>query len=141
MIAETLGFVGNVAYRHVYKRETGGMQYGRGSTEEHDVLLVYAEAFERDEDPEDFSLDAMIAHERGHQLLAWHPQIAKMSAGLSLGSEEILASLLGMMICDDEDDREMLYAKAAAELLRHGQSAEATERQLRNLWEVLEALL
>jgi hypothetical protein len=51
-----------VEYRHVYS-QTGGAQYGRGNTPEEDLLTVYAEAFERDADPQDFSLEAMIAHE------------------------------------------------------------------------------
>src|SRR6478736_5587006 len=63
-IANVLGFVGRVEYRHVYS-QTGGAQYGRGSTPEADLLTVYAEAFERDADSEDFSLEAMIAHECG----------------------------------------------------------------------------
>jgi hypothetical protein len=140
LIATTLGFDGTAEYRHVYS-QTGGAQYGRGSTKADDLLAVFAEAFERDADAEDFSLEAMIAHERGHQILARHSRIAKRVAGISATSEEILASLLGSMICQDEEDREMLYAKAAAELLECGQSAEATDRQLRNLWELLEALL
>lgn len=78
-IARALGFVGRVEYRHVYS-QTGGAQYGRGSTIEEDLLTVYAEAFERDANPEDFSLEAILAHERGHQLLARHPRIAKWVA-------------------------------------------------------------
>ena len=70
-----LGFVGRIEYRHVYS-QTGG-QYARGSTADEDLLTVYAEAFERDADPEDFSLEAILAHEHGHQLLARHPRIAK----------------------------------------------------------------
>jgi hypothetical protein len=34
-------------------------QYGRGSTPEDDMLTVYAEAFERDADPDDFALEAI----------------------------------------------------------------------------------
>jgi hypothetical protein len=139
-VARHLGFVGRVEYRHVYS-QTGGAQYGRGITQEADLLTVYAEAFERDADPEDFSLEAMIAHECGHQVLARHPRIAKRVAGLSQASEEILASLLGAMICYDDRDRITLYAKATAELLDHGQSAEAANRQLQQLWNLLEALL
>src|SRR5439155_24611183 len=71
---------------------------------------IYAEAFERDADPEDFSLAAMIAHERGHQILARHPRIAKRVAGVSEASEEILASLVGAMICQDDTDRVTLFA-------------------------------
>lgn len=74
--------MGRVEYRHVYS-QTGGAQYGRGTTAADDLLTVYAEAFERDADPEDFSLGAILAHERGHQLLARHPRIAKRVRGAS----------------------------------------------------------
>jgi hypothetical protein len=139
-VARKLGFVGRVEYRHVYS-QTGGAQYGRGSGQDADLLTVYAEAFERDADPEDFSLEAMIAHECGHQLLARHPRIAKRVAGISEASEEILASLLGAMICEADTDRVTLYAKATAALLDRGQSAEAASRQLQELWDLLGALL
>ena len=139
-IAQKLGFVGRVEYRHVYS-QTGGAQYGRGSSQEADLLTVYAEAFERDADPEDFSLAAMIAHECGHQILARHPRIAKRVAGVSETSEEILASLLGAMICKNDTDRVTLYAKAIAELLDCGQRVTAANRQLQELWDLLEALL
>jgi hypothetical protein len=139
-IAQSLGFAGNVEYRHVYS-QTGGAQYGRGSTEEDDLLTVYAEAFERDADPEDFSLEAMIAHERGHQILARHPRIAKRVAGISAASEEVLASLVGALLCHDSVDGLVLYAKATAELLDCGQTPESADRQLRELWSLLEELL
>ena len=48
-------------------------------------------------------------------------------------SEEILASLLGAMICNADADRITLFAKAAAELLDRGQSAESANRQLHGL--------
>ena len=38
-------------------------------------------------------------------------------------------------------DRVTLFAKAAAELLDRGQSVEAANRQLQELWDLLEALL
>jgi hypothetical protein len=139
-IARQLGFVGRIEYRHVYS-QTGGAQYGRGNTADEDLLTVYAEAFERDADPEDFSLEAMIAHECGHQILARHPRIAKRVAGISEASEEILASLLGAMLCDADADRVTLFAKATAELLDCSQSAESANRQLQQLWDLLEALL
>src|SRR5215218_4725064 len=97
-LARSLGFVGRAEYRHVYS-QTGGAQYGRGPTGEDDLLTVYSEAFERDANPEDFSLAAILAHERGHQLLARHPRIApRLGAGVSLAAEEVLASLLGSMV-------------------------------------------
>lgn len=77
----------------------------------------------------------------GHQILARHPRIAKRVAGVSQASEEILASLLGAILCRDDADRAALFAKAAAELLDRGQSAEAAGRQLQELWNLLEALL
>ena len=79
--------VSSVASCHVYS-QSGGAQYGRGSTAGEDLLTVFAEAFERDADPEDFSLDAMIAHECGHQILARHARIAPRMAGVSEVSEE-----------------------------------------------------
>jgi hypothetical protein len=139
-VARKLGFVGRVEYRHVYS-QTGGAQYGRGSAPDADLLTVYAEAFERDANPEDFSLEAMIAHECSHQLLARHSRIAKRVAGISEASEEILASLLGAMICGVGTDRVTLYAKATAALLDRGQSVEAASRQLQELWDLLGALL
>jgi hypothetical protein len=140
-IAGVVGFVGHVEYRHVYS-QTGGAQFGRGSKLQEDLLTVYAEAFDRDDDPDDFSLEAILAHERGHQLLARHPRIAKRVAGrLSAASEEILASLLGAMICSAETDRDALLAKATVELLNHGETLEVATRRLQDLWDLLEALL
>lgn len=139
-IARRFSFTGSVEYRHVYS-QTGGAQYCRGISAEEDLLTVYAEAFERDADPKDFSLEAMIAHERGHQILARHTSIAKRVTGISEASEEILASLLGALICDTDHDRVTLFAKALAELLDYGQNVESANRQLEHLWELLEALL
>jgi hypothetical protein len=140
-LARELGFRGHVEYRHVYS-QTGGAQYGRGSDADEDLLTVYAEAFERDADPEDFSLDAILAHERGHQLLARHPRIAKRVTGrISSASEEILASLLGAMICAAERDRDTLLAKATVELVSHGEKIEVAIQRLQELWNLMEALL
>ena len=140
-LARKLGFVGRIEYRHVYS-QTGGAQYGRGGSDAGDLLTVYAEAFERDANPEDFSLAAIRAHERGHQLLARHPRIAKrVSGSISAGSEEILASLLGAMISSDESDRDALVAKATVELVDRGVSPDVATRGLQELWDLLEALL
>jgi hypothetical protein len=140
-LARQLGFVGQIEYRHVYS-QTGGAQYGRGSTPAEDLLTVYAEAFERDANPEDFSLEAILAHERGHQLLARHPRIAKQVTGrISAASEEILASLLGAMLCTAEADRDALAAKATVELLNHGETLEVATQRLQELWNLLETLL
>lgn len=140
-LARALGFIGRIEYRHVYS-QTGGAQYGRGSTAAEDLLTVYAEAFDRDRDPEDFSLESIIAHERGHQLLARHPRIARRVAGrISPASEEILASLLGAMLCEKADDRDVLVAKATVELLDHGETPDVATRRLQDLWDMMETLL
>jgi predicted Zn-dependent protease len=83
----------------------------------------------------------MIAHECGHQILARHPRIAKRVGSVSEAGEEILASLLGAMICNNGTDQDTLYAKATAELLIRGQSAQTASRQLQELRNLLEALL
>lgn len=119
-LAKSFGFLGRIEYRHVYS-QSGGAQYGRGPTVEEDILTVYAEAFERDANPDDFSLAAIIAHERGHQLLARHPRIGpRLGAGITLAAEEVLASLIGSMVCGAGRDRDSLVSKATAERLQRG---------------------
>jgi hypothetical protein len=136
-----LGLTGRVEYRHVYS-QSGGAQYCIGLDENRDLLIVIAEAFDRDADPEDFSLDAIVAHERGHQLLARHPRIARRVAGqLTAESEEILASLLGAIISARQTDRDALVAKAVVEFVECGVSAEIAVSRLQDLWTLLEPLL
>ena len=127
-IGRTLGFVGSMEYRHVYSRSGGG-QYCIGPSHDKDVLLLYAEAFERDADPDDFSLEAIIAHECGHQLIQRHGRLKQYVAKTpSLIAEEILASLIGSLITEDVSDRQLLFAKAVAELLKSGVPAVAGVR-------------
>jgi hypothetical protein len=139
-IARRLGFVGSVEYRHVYS-QAGGAQYCRGNTPEEDLLTVYAEAFERDADPDDFSLEAMIAHERGHQVLARHPRLSALPASAGPAAEEVLASLLGALVLEPGPDRDTLLDKAAFELVSRGAAAETAERVIANLWNLLGRLL
>lgn len=105
------------------------------------MLTVYAEAFERDGDPEDFSLVAIVAHERGHQLLARHPHLIKRVEGISIATEEILSSLIGAMLCSAESDRDSLMAKATVELINYGEAVDSAIRRLQKLWNLLETLL
>ena len=63
-IACGFGFVGDVEYRHVYS-QSGGAQYGIGPAADDDIMVVYAEAFERDANPDDFRLEALIAMNAG----------------------------------------------------------------------------
>ena len=140
-IARRLGFIGRVEYRHVYGR-TGGAQFGLGTSPERDLLIVHAEAFERDADPDDFSLEAILAHERGHQLLARHQSLAPRVAGtISVVSEEILASILGAIISVAAEDRDLLLAKATVELLERGEQPAVATRLIAQLRDYLERLL
>src|SRR5262245_28325147 len=117
-IAAAVGFVGSVEYRHVYGR-TGGAQYGCGAFASDDLLIVFAEAFDRDQNPEDYSLEAIIAHERGHQLLARHPRLrALLVRWNGHASEEMLASVLGSLIVKRETDQRDLLIKAVGEAMR-----------------------
>jgi Zn-dependent protease with chaperone function len=139
-LARELGFVGRVEYRHVYS-QSGGAQYGRGAAAGSELLTVYAEAFDRDADPDDFSLTTIIAHERGHQLLARHPRLSVLLASASAAAEEVLASLLGALVLQPGSDRDMLLDKAAFELLSRGATAATAERVIASLWDQLEKLL
>jgi hypothetical protein len=57
-IAHRFGFVGRVEYRHAHSN-AGGAQYGRAVAQENDVLVVFAKAFNRDADPDDFSKQSL----------------------------------------------------------------------------------
>jgi hypothetical protein len=139
-LARSVGFVGRVEYRHVYS-QTGGAQYGLGAGEGGDLLTVYAEAFERDADPEDFSLLTIVAHERGHQLLARHPRLWERLSGSSPAAEEVLASLLGASTLAPGPDRDALVAKATVEVLAGGIGPEDAVRLIEDLWDTLGELL
>jgi len=134
-LARSVGFIGRVEYRHVFS-QSGGAQYGRGSSESDDLLTVFAEAFARDADPDDFSLRAIIAHERGHQLIARHPFLA----GVPLAAEEVLASILGAIVLGAGSDRDALLAKATAEVLAGGTPPDDAVRLIGDLWDALEEL-
>ena len=51
-IARRFGFVGRVEYRHVFSG-TGGAQFGLGPSPDHDLIVVFAEAFIRDSAADD----------------------------------------------------------------------------------------
>jgi hypothetical protein len=139
-IARAIGFVGRVEYRHVYS-QSGGAQYGRGAEAGTDLLIVDAEAFDREADPDDFSLTAIIAHERGHQLLARHPRLSVLLASASPPAEEMLASLLGALVIKPGPDRDTLLDKAAFELVSRGATLEIAQRVITDLWDQLGRLL
>jgi len=139
-IARRLGFVGRVDYQHVYSR-SGGASYGQGPSADEDLLIVYVEAFERDADPNEFSLNAILAHERGHQLFVRHRRLANWAARASPVTEEVLASILGGIICGDDQDQNDLVSKAVFDLVRRGIAPDDALGMVRGLMEILEALL
>ncbi|MBI4606082.1 MAG: hypothetical protein HY721_29295 [Planctomycetes bacterium] len=107
-----------------------------------DLLILYADAFERDADPDDFTLEAIIAHERGHQLLNRHPKLQTILAGRqSAVSEETLASLIGALIVQSAADRHSLVLKALADAVQCGMQTEEAARVVAQLTSYLETLL
>ena len=119
-IARGMGFVGRIEYRHLYS-QTGGASYGLARAAKDDLLTIYAEAFDRDADTDDFSLEAIIAHERGHQLIERHSLIRKhLPKPWSEGSDETVASILGSLVVVDDVDREILISKAVVEIHKRG---------------------
>jgi hypothetical protein len=140
-IARRFGFAGRVEYRHV-SSVAGGAQYGRGESPADDLLVVYADAFDRDADPDDFSLEAIVAHERGHQILCRDIRIDRLVIGsISVATEEVLASLIGSVISDNAADRESLVFKALNELVERGMPARDANRLVRQLRDYLERYL
>ena len=140
-LAGAVGFTGQVEYRHAYS-QSGGAQFCFGSGSASDVLLVYAEAFERDRDPDDFSLAAIIAHECGHQRLLREPRLAVVGRKLA-GQvfEEVLASLIGSLLVSDSRDAEDLVGKATVDLATIGLSAASVVRTIEQLRGILKELV
>jgi hypothetical protein len=140
-VARQLAFVGRIEYRHVYS-QTGGAQYGLAVVPEQDLLLVYAEAFERDANPDDFSLEAILAHERGHQLLARHQRLTRnLPRAWSGISGEIVASLLGSILVEKEKDQQDLLLKALFEADRQGLEPDRATLLITELRTLLEKIL
>ncbi len=140
-IARDVGFVGQVEYCHVLST-TGGAQFGLGSSPQNDLLVVYEEAFRRDQEADDFSLEAIVAHERGHQILFRNPRLRQWLSGkITTASEEILASLIGSILVKEPRDRENLFAKAVFECLRMGVSQDRAAQLANSLRATLELAL
>jgi hypothetical protein len=132
-IAMEFDFPGIVEYRHVYSR-SGGAQYYIGPNAEQDLIVAYAEAFERDADPADYSLEALIAHECGHHRLTRDRDLQLLQAKFPGEQfEEILASLVGSLLLSDEAAAQTLIMKATLELADTGISAENTVNFIKRL--------
>lgn len=117
----------------------GGAQFGLGSSPARDLLVVYAEAFLRDADPEDFSLEAVIAHECGHQAVCRNAAWQQFLPGTwTPASEEVVASVVGSVLVERSTDRESLVLKAIDDAVRCGldvQDASQLVFELRRFWE------
>ena len=80
-------------------------------------MILCAEAFERDADPDDYDLDAIIAHECGHQRLHRVPELrAIMEQYPGEAFEEILASFVGCILMGEAESAWMLLSRATSEL-------------------------
>ncbi len=140
-LSVNLGFVGTVEYRHVYS-PSGGAQYCIGPAAEDDIMALYAKAFERDADPEDFPLEAIVAHEVGHQKLHRDPRFREVMRQLGGADfEEILASLVGCVLLGDGVPARLLLCRAVAELGDRRISGQEALRIAERLIRVMEQLL
>jgi hypothetical protein len=136
-----LGFVGNIEYRHVYS-QSGGAQYCIGPTADDDIMVLYAEAFERDANPEDYDLEALIAHECGHQRLHRDANLRSVLDKFPGDHfEEILASLVGSILLGGSGTAQTLVLKATAELTDLGVSPDHARGFLERLERLLRQLL
>lgn len=139
-IARKLGFVGRIEYRHEGS-QSGGAQYGLARVAEDDLLTVYAKAFDRDADPEEYSLESMIAHERGHQLIARTERLRRiLPTTWSEAAEEVLASLLGSLLVDSSEDERNLILKAMFESVKLGNDLETVQNHHEELRDMLRRL-
>jgi hypothetical protein len=139
--ARRFGFTGRVEYRQAYSR-TGGAQYCIGPSAEDDFLVLYAEAFERDADPADFSLEALIAHECGHRRLLRNRGLRTILTKFpGEPFEEILASLVSSLLLGEAASAQTLVWKATAELGQLGMSAASTIHFIERLRQLLRPFL
>lgn len=103
---------------------------------------MYAEAFERDADADDFSLEVIIAHECGHQRLLRDRALIPVGRRLAGGTyEDVLASLLGSLLAGDSRDAEHLVWKATVELAAVGMRPEEAVRMIEGLRSLLKELV
>ena len=140
-IGSGLGFVGSMEYRHLYS-QSGGAQYCIGPSVDDDIIVVYAEGFERDANPDDFCLEALVAHECGHQRLTRDPNLRKVLVkfpGEEL--EEVLASLVGSILLGETEAATTLVWKATAELGDMGIAGESCVQLIERLRQLLRNFL
>ena len=105
-------------------------------------MVIYAAAFERDANPDDFSLEAMIAHECGHQRLRRNPNMQPIVAKFPDAElEEILASVVGSLLLGESASAQTLKWKAAADLSDLGVRIEFADHFVAQLSKTVRDLL
>ncbi len=104
-------------------------------------MVLYAEAFERDANPADFNLEALIAHECGHQRLHRDQKYWLVMEKFPENFEEILASLVGALLLGESESSETLVWKATMELGNLGVSPESVTRFIDRLQKLLRSCL
>ena len=140
-IARSLGYQGKLEYRHLHS-QSGGAQYCIGPAADDDIMVLYAKAFERDADPEEFNLDALIAHECGHHRLHRDPKFQPVREQYPGDDyEEILASFIGAFLLGESVSGEALLWRVSAELSDMGMSNEDVVLTMVRLQQTVEPLL
>jgi hypothetical protein len=74
-------------------------------------------------------------------LLRRHARLQRLAAGITLITEEMLASLLGSLLVDSPSDRDDLIHKAASEVVQRGMDPGLAVHRLQDLRALLEKLL
>ena len=91
---------------------------------------------------EDFSLNAILAHECGHQLVFRHPKLSRWLQGkVTPLSEEALASLIGSLLVSDVDDHNNLTMKSICDVVNCGVETSRAHKLILSVRSVLEAIL
>lgn len=140
-LCRELGFRGRVEYRHL-RSQSGGAQFLLGESRRHDRIVVYAEGFDRDADPADFDLEAIVAHECGHCELIRNRQLRRVLQGMPhRGFEEILSSLVGSILLARSESAQTLVWKATIELAELGFAPDRTVYFIQRLRTLMRALL
>ena len=86
-------------------------------------MRVFAQAFDWVGDPREYSLEAIMAHECGHQVFHRHRWLRRwFGSELSESREEVIASLIGALLVASVSDHDALRDKAVGDALMAGMS-------------------
>ena len=140
-IATTLGFRGRVEYRHYYG-SSGPAQLRLGRKIVDDEMRVFAQAFDWNDDSREFSVEAIIAHECGHQVYHRHRWVQRwFGSDISESQEEVIASLIGALLVTTVADHDALQDKALGDALNAGTNPAEAVAFINGVNKVLEVVL